>query len=407
MTTHEIDFNLDFTDPELWGERVPTEEFAQLRRSAPVWWCEQSDAASVFGDGGYWVVSKHADVRAVSRDSGLFSSELKTAIIRYPEGSTLEDIDSTRALLVNMDAPKHPAHRRIISRGFTPKAINALRSALTTRAHAIVEEAKAAGEGDFVDQVARELPLQAIAELLGVPQEDRFKLFEWSNQCLIWDDEEFDADPRAASAELVAYAWQMAEDRRNAPLKDIVTQLVTADVDGKGLESDEFAFFVMLLVIAGNETTRNAITHGMKAFVDHPQQWELYKKTRPTTAADEIVRWGTPVSAFQRAATRDTVLNGTEIKAGQRLGLFYSSANFDDDVFADPFKFDITRDPNPHLGFGGTGAHFCVGASLARLEIDIMFNAIADVLPDLTQVSEPQRVKAPWVNGIKHWNVRY
>ncbi|MGY5276726.1 cytochrome P450, partial [Nocardia gipuzkoensis] len=294
-----------------------------------------------------------------------------------------------------------------ISKGFTPRAVESLRAALTERAARIVHEAKKSGSGDFVEQVACELPLQAIAELLGIPQEDRKKIFDWSNQMISYDDPEFEGDHQAATAEVMGYAWNMAEQRRACPAEDIVTQLVNADIDGEHLGSDEFAFFVILLSVAGNETTRNSITHGMKAFVDHPEQWEIYRQQRPRTAPDEIVRWATPVTAFQRTATQDTVLGGQEIKQGQRLGLFYSSANFDEEAFADPFTFDVLRDPNPHVGFGGTGTHYCVGANLARLQIDLMFNAIAEVMPNLRQVADPVRLRSGWLNGIKRWEVEY
>ncbi|MEU8899786.1 cytochrome P450 [Nocardia sp. NPDC048505] len=413
MSAPSLPTGFDFTDPALWEIRNPTAEFAELRRTAPVWWNPQTDEQSGgFRDGGYWVVTKHEDIKEISRNAELFSAQEKGSIIRLPGQVTADQIEVTRALLVNMDPPKHTKIRRIISRGFSPRAVAGLRAALAERATAIVRAARAAGQGDFVEQVACELPLQAIAELLGVPQEDRRKLFEWSNQMLNYDDPEYgdatttDASTNA-SVEILGYAWQMAEQRRTRPLDDIVSQLVHADLEGEALGSDEFGFFVILLAVAGNETTRNAITHGMKAFIDHPEQWELYKRERPRTAVDEVVRWATPVTAFQRTATADTELGGQRIRRGQRVGLFYSSANFDEEAFERPFEFDILRDPNPHLAFGGTGAHFCVGANLARLEIDLMFNAIADAMPDLSQVSEPERLRSGWINGIKHWQVRY
>ncbi|GAB2717941.1 cytochrome P450 [Nocardia thraciensis] len=398
----------DFTDPGLWATRSPVAEFAALRRTAPVWWNDQTpEQAAPFDDAGYWVVSRHEDIREISRHADVYSSHRKGAIIRLPGYTTPEQMQMTNdSLLVNMDPPKHTKIRRIVSKGFTPRAVEGLRAALTERAERIVHAAKASGGGDFVQQVACELPLQAIAELLGVPQDDRYKLFDWSNQMLSYDDPEY-GDSTAASAEILGYAWAMAEQRRNSPVADIVSQLVTADIDGEALGSDEFGFFVILLTVAGNETTRNAITHGMKAFVDHPEQWELYRDQRPRTAPDEIVRWATPVTAFQRTATRDVELGGQRIEAGQRLGIFYSSANFDEAAFEEPHRFDILRDPNPHLGFGGTGAHYCVGANLARLEIDLMFNAIADAMPELRQRSEPERLRSGWINGIKHWQVEY
>jgi cholest-4-en-3-one 26-monooxygenase len=199
----------------------------------------------------------------------------------------------------------------------------------------------------------------------------------------------------------------MAEDRKQCPRDDIVTKLVNAQLDGGTLSSDEFGFFVILLAVAGNETTRNAISHGMLAFLDHPDQWELYKEQRPDTAVDEIVRWATPVTVFQRTALRDTTLGGQAIKAGQRLGLFYRSANFDEDVFDHPERFDVLRSPNPQLGFGGTGTHYCLGVNLARLEISLMFNAIADTLPRIRKTGDAERLRSGWLNGIKRLPVAY
>jgi cholest-4-en-3-one 26-monooxygenase len=407
VSTMSLPEGFDFTDPDLLEQRLPVEEFVELRRTAPVWWNAQPHGIAGFQDDGYWVVSRHADVKEISRDTETFSSAENTAIIRFNEGMTREQIEAQRLILLNMDPPDHTKVRRIVSRGFTPRAVEALREPLRERARRIVDEALAAGSGDFVEQVSCELPLQAIAELLGVPQEDRKKIFNWSNEMVAYDDPEYDIDPETAAAEIVGYFAAMAEDRRANPRDDIVSKLVHADIDGEALTDDEFGFFVILLAVAGNETTRNAITHGMLAFFDHPDQWELFKRERPETAADEIVRWATPIVSFQRTAIRDTVLSGVEIKKGQRVGMFYSSANFDPDVFEDPQRFDITRDPNPHLGFGGQGAHYCLGANLARLEIGLMFNAIADVVPDIAKVGDPRRLRSGWINGVKEVQVKY
>ena len=407
MSTMSLPEGFDFTDPDLLEQRLPVEEFVELRRTAPVWWNAQPHGIAGFQDDGYWVVSRHADVKEISRDTETFSSAENTAIIRFNEGMTREQIEAQRLILLNMDPPDHTKVRRIVSRGFTPRAVEALREPLRERARRIVDEALAAGSGDFVEQVSCELPLQAIAELLGVPQEDRKKIFNWSNEMVAYDDPEYDIDPETAAAEIVGYFAAMAEDRRANPRDDIVSKLVHADIDGEALTDDEFGFFVILLAVAGNETTRNAITHGMLAFFDHPDQWELFKRERPETAADEIVRYATPIVSFQRTAIRDTVLSGVEIKKGQRVGMFYSSANFDPDVFEDPQRFDITRDPNPHLGFGGQGAHYCLGANLARLEIGLMFNAIADVVPDIAKVGDPRRLRSGWINGVKEVQVKY
>jgi cholest-4-en-3-one 26-monooxygenase len=383
------------------------DEFAELRRTAPVWWNRKPRGVGGFDDEGYWVVTRHADVVAVSRDNDNYSTWENTAIIRHQDGASREQIELQRFVMLNIDPPQHTKLRGIVSRGFTPRAINNLRSALSARAERIVADAIASGSGDFVTDVAAELPLQAIAELVGVPQDDRRKVFDWSNDMVGYDDPEYVGDPAAAAAELVGYAMVMAEDRRQCPRDDIVTKLVNAQVDGGELSSDEFGFFVILLAVAGNETTRNAISHGMHAFLENPGQWELFKAQRPDTAADEIVRWATPVTVFQRTALADTTLGGQQIAAGQRVGLFYRSANFDEEVFDHPERFDIRRSPNPHLGFGGSGAHFCLGASLARLEIDLIFNAIADHMPGIRLAGEPRRLRSGWLNGMKRLPVQY
>ena len=398
----------DFTDPDIHAERLPIEELAELRRTAPIWWNEQPLGVGGFDDGGYWVVTKHRDVKEISRRSDVFSSQEKTALPRYREGTVEEHIERGKFVLLNMDAPHHTHLRKIISRAFTPRAIVLLRAELRERAGAIADAAAQQGSGDFVEQVSCELPLQAIAGLMGVPQDERKKLFDWSNQMVGDVDPEFASnDAIGASIELIMYAMQMAADRSANPRDDLVTKLVQADVEGHKLSDDEFGFFVILLAVAGNETTRNSITHGMHAFTEFGDQWELYKKLRPATAVDEIVRWATPVTSFQRTALSDTELGGVKIKKGQRVVMVYRSANFDEEVFDDPMAFNILRDPNPHVGFGGTGAHYCIGANLARMTIDLMFNAIADAMPDLTPLSKPERLRSGWLNGIKHWNVDY
>ncbi|CQD22595.1 putative cytochrome P450 [Mycobacterium europaeum] len=408
MTCPHLPPGFDPTDPDIYAERLPVEELAELRHNAPIWWCDQPIGKGGFNDGGFWVVTKHKDVKEVSLRSDVFSSWLNGAIPRFADDMKREDIDVQRLVLLNMDPPQHTRLRRIISRGFTPRAIGRLRDELNERAQAIAKAATAEASGDFVEQVACELPLQAIAGLLGVPQEDRGKLFRWSNEMTGAEDPEFaHIDPKASSAEVLAYAMQMAELRAENPGDDIVSTLLQADIDGEKLSDDEFGFFVMMLAVAGNETTRNSITQGMMAFAHFPDQWTLYKRERPETAADEIVRWATPVTAFQRTAKEDTELSGVTIKKGQRVLMFYRSANFDEDVFTDPFTFDILRNPNPHVGFGGTGEHYCIGANLAKLTINLMFNAIADHMPDLTPLAKPERIRSGWLNGIKHWQVDY
>jgi cholest-4-en-3-one 26-monooxygenase len=409
MPTPHLASGFDFTDPGIYVERLPMAEFAELRASAPIWWNEQAPGnGGGFHDGGFWAISKHKDVKEVSLRSDVFSSYENSVIPRFNNDITREEIELNRLSMLNIDGPHHTRLRKIISRGFTPRAVARLHDELNDRAHKIAKAAAAAGSGDFVEQVSAELPLQAIAGLLGVPQHDRAKLFRWTNETTGNDDPEYvGSDPGASFAELIGYAMTLAQERAANPGDDVVTTLINADIDGEKLSNDEFGFFVALLAAAGNETTRNSITQGMMAFAEFPDQWELFKKERPQTAADEIVRWATPVTCLQRTALQDYELSGVQIKKGQRVVMFYRSANFDEEVFEDPSTFNILRNPNPHFGFGGSGAHYCLGANLARMTINLIFNAIADHMPDLMPVSKPERLRSGWLNGIKHWQVDY
>ena len=261
--------------------------------------------------------------------------------------------------------------------------------------HNLVDEAMAKGSADFVTDVAAPLPLYVICELLGAPVEDRNKIFEWSNRMIGSEDPDYAGTPAegaAAAAEVYAYANQLAAQRREEPRDDIVTRLLQPAENGESLREDEFDLFVLLLVVAGNETTRNAASGGMLALFEHPDQWErlVADPSLARTAADEIVRWVSPVNLFRRTATCDTTIRDKEIKEGDKVVVFYSSANRDEDVFAGPSEFDIGRDPNPHIGFGGGGAHFCLGNHLAKLELRVLFEVVAERMPNLSQAGSGQ-----------------
>ncbi|ATA27650.1 putative cytochrome P450 [Mycobacterium lepraemurium] len=408
MPSPNLPPGFDLLDPDVCVKGLPVAELAELRKSAPIYWVDVPGGTGCFGDKGYWAITKHKDVKEISVRSDIFSSQQDCAIPVWPKEMTREQIDLQRNVMHNMDAPHHTRLRKIISRGFTPRAVGRLRDELDPRAQNIAKTAAAAGAGDFVEQVSCELPLQATAGLLGVPQGGPGQDLRWSNEMTGNEDPEYaHIDPAMSSAELIMYAMKMAEERAKNPGDDIVTRLIQADLDGEKLSDDEFGFFVVMLAVAGNETTRNSITHGMITFADNPDQWELFKKERPETAPDEIVRWATPVTAFQRTALEDYELSGVQIKRGQRVVMFYRSANFDEEVFEDPHRFNILRNPNPHIGFNGTGAHYCIGANPARMTISLIFNAVADHMPDLKPLSAPERLRSGWLNGIKHWQVDY
>ena len=401
-----IPAGFDFTDPELFEKRLPHDEWRELRRSEPIRRVDKEPGIDGFDDDHYWLATKHADVKEISRVTGeTFSAGENTMIPRFAEGTDRSIIEAQREMLVNEDGEIHKKHRRIISRGFTPRGVAGMRDELAERARQIVTEAAKNNADDFVTAVASELPLQAIAELLGVPQEDRHKIFEWSNTMTSYDVPGGMDLAAVASMQLIDYFQNMANERAANPQDDIVSKLVQADIDGEHLSPEEFGWFVTLLAVAGNETTRNATTHGMVAMLANPDQWDLFKAERPETAYDEILRWASPITQFQRTAMEDVEIGGVTIRKGERALLCYGSANFDEDVFEDPFTFNILRDPNPHVTFGGQGPHYCIGANLAKMQLELIFNAIADYFPDLTALGDPARLRSGWLNGLTEWKV--
>jgi cholest-4-en-3-one 26-monooxygenase len=376
------------------------DELTRLTRPMPVCWHEPD------ADGGFWVVTRHADVLAVSLAPQTYSSHSNTQLIRT---RTLdpEVLEAQKQQLLNQDPPAHTKLRAIVQRAFTVRSIEGMRERLAGYAHDIVRRALERGEGNFVTDVAAELPLLAITELLGIPAEDRQKVYEWAETMIRFEDPDMGDAGMQAVTEAYLYANGLASSRKAVPTGDVVSRLVHADIDGEGLTEIEFDMFFVLLMVAGTETTRNAVSHGILAFLDYPDQWDRYRAERPPTAADEILRWASPALSYQRTATRDTELGGQSIRAGERVGVFLLPANRDPAVFADPDRFDIGRDPNPHVSFGGRGPHFCLGASLARLEIAVTFDAIADLMPRPELLGKPRLLDSTVINSITELPMRY
>ena len=404
MPSTPVDAHLDLTDPDLLADHLPLDEFAWLRRNQPVRWNPQASTGSDYGDGGFWALTRHVDVSAVTRSPG-WSVEAKSAFARRLDASDPTG-ESTRNLLLCMDPPRHTRVRSVGNRCFTPRALAGLEDDLREQAHRIVWAAKREGTGDFVIDVARHLPLQAIAGLMGIPDADQEKFFHWSDQMAGSEDPEYASD-LSGTVDMFVYAHSAAEARADVDLGDVTSRLVRPDAKGERLTSEEFGFFFMILAVAGNETTRQAITHGMLAFLEHPDQWERWRSERPTTAVDEILRWASPAVVLQRTASEETEVAGRPVRQGERVGLYFASANFDEEVFDEPHEFDIGRSHNPHVTFGAGGSHYCLGANLSRLELKVMFDVLADELADVTLTGPPRRLRSSWLNGIKHLPVDY
>jgi cholest-4-en-3-one 26-monooxygenase len=399
--------DIDLLNRDRFTEGIPHDWFTLLRREAPVYHHPEPDGP------GFWVITKYDDVVAVGRDGKTFSSDQARGGVVMLEGPTADLGEMPPGnLMLTMDAPEHTRYRKLVNAGFTPRRINALEPHIRDLTVGILDQVIEAGECDFVVDVAAELPLQVIAEMLGVPMEDRHKLFEWSNRMVGSEDPEYivaDAEIEAAQAEMFMYANELARERRENPRDDIVTALLDAEVDGDRLSEMDFNLFFLLLSVAGNETTRNSMAHGMLAFLENPDQYELLVKdpSLATPATEEIVRWASPVMYFRRNVTKDTEIRGQQIKAGEKVAIYYVSANRDEDVFEHPFTFDIRRDPNDHVGFGGGGPHHCLGANLARMEIRVLFEEMARRIPRVEATGEAAHLRSNFIGGIKHLPVQF
>jgi cytochrome P450 len=388
----------DLLDAATFANGPPYEALAALRREAPVCWYSHPVA------GGFWVITKHADVVAVSRDSQLFSSAHK-GYMPAPEVDPI-DLEQSRLMLLGMDPPAHTRLRGLVNRGFTPRRVARLEPRIRELCRQIVDAVLPRGECDFVTDIAGELPSYLIAELVGIPLEDGRKLYELTEVMHGADNA-----PEAAQviAEMFAYSAGVRGAKRARPGQDLASVLLEAEIDGSRLSDLEFDLFFLLLVNAGGDTTRNLVASGMQALIDHPEQLAALRVDRALLpgAIEEMLRFTTPVVQFQRAATRDTELRGVAIRAGDPLVIFYPSANRDEEVFAEPDRFDIRRDPNPHVAFGGGGSHFCLGASLARLEIRCLFDELLDRVHALELNGPVERLHSWFINGPRRMPVRF
>ncbi|HZO10142.1 MAG TPA: cytochrome P450 [Myxococcota bacterium] len=356
---------------------------------------------------GYWAVVRHADVLEVSRDAERFCSGRGTQIPDMPDS-----FNEFFGSMINLDDPRHARLRRIVSAGFTPRMLARVEADVQRVAAQVVDAVAPRGSCDFVTDIAAELPLRIICNLMGIPESQTRFVFDRTNVILGAGDPEYVAQienvPAAllgAGAELAALVQELGRERLKKPTDDLTSALVHAQLDGEKLTDAELGSFFVLLVVAGNETTRNAISHGMRALCEHPEQRALWQKdfeALAPSAVEEIVRWATPVIHFRRTATRDTELAGQKVRAGDKLVLWYVSANRDEAAFADPYRFDLQRSPNEHVGFGGPGAHYCLGAHLARREITVMFRELFRHLPDLEITGPPQMLASNFIHGIKH-----
>jgi cytochrome P450 len=394
--------DIDLFNPDTFVQGVPHYAFRLLRAEAPVFWHKEPKGP------GFWVVSKYADVVTVSKDPATFSSARKgTQIMDPPE----EDLVGIQLMMLNMDPPRHVRYRRLVSKGFTPRMVQRLEPHIREITTRIIDGVAAKGECDFVTQVAAELPLQVIAEMMGIPLEDRYKVFDWTNRLIGFDDPKYSGsmeDAKVASMEMYMYANQLAVERKQNPRDDLVSVLMEAEVDGEKLSEAEFDAFFLLLAVAGNETTRNLISGGMLALIEHPEERArlLEDSSLLPTAVEEMLRYVSPVMQFRRTVTRDTELQGQKIREGDKVVIYYISANRDEEVFPDPDRFDIGRTANDHLAFG-LGHHFCLGADLARLEIRVMFAQLLRCLPDLELAGPVERLRSNFINGIKRMPVRF
>jgi methyl-branched lipid omega-hydroxylase len=398
--------------PEFWVQPMAQieEELARLRAEEPVAWREPPPVPEELGlprGRGYWAVTRHAEILAASKQPDIFSSAQGITMLDTPP-----EFNEFFGSMIAMDDPRHARLRKLVSAGFTPRMLRQLEDSVQQVAAEIVDEVAPRGEVDFVTDVAAALPLRIICEMMGVPRDQYRYVFDRTNIILGAGDPEYVADVDdiltailQAGADLAQLMGEVAASKEGGTGEDLTTLLMKAEVDGERLSQADLASFFVLLVAAGNETTRNAISWGLTLLTDNPDQRRIWQEDFDAvapTAVDEIVRMASPVTYMRRTATRDAELGGRQIRAGDKLGLFYWSANRDEAVFADPDRFDVRRSPNDHVGFGGPGPHFCLGAHLARREITVMFRELFRRVPDIDATGTPEPLLSSFIHGVKH-----
>jgi cytochrome P450 len=403
--------DIHFDDPLFWAKPIEEREgaFLLLRRERPMSFHEEFEPPPnipIPRGPGYWSVTRHADVIAASRRSDLFCSGKGINIPDMPA-----EMSEFFGSMIAMDDPRHARLRGIVSRGFTPRALGKLQHDVERRAAALVDAVIDQGECDFVTRIAAPLPLGIICDMMGIPESQTQFVFDQTNVILGLGDPEYVTPGTSpiiaaltAGRALADLMNEIGAERRKNPKDDLTSQLLNAQIDGEALTDQELASFFILLVAAGNETTRNAISHGMKALSDHPaerRKWAADFERVAPSAVEEIVRWASPVIHFRRTVTRDTELGGQKLREGEKIVLWYNSANRDELAFDEPYRFDVTRTPNEHVGFGGPGAHHCLGANLARREITVVFRELFRRLPDLEISGEPAMLQSNFIHGIK------
>jgi cytochrome P450 len=400
LRLHEI----DFTKLSSFGGDMPDHWFTFLRREAPVWFHPPVEAAAELGGEGFWVLSRHAEIFQANRDHRTFSAE--TGPGRAGGGIMLRDVDAAIGeMMIMTDPPRQQRLRQLVNQGFSPRLVRRLEEYCRDLAKQLFDRVVERGECDFVSEIAGELPLQVIAEILGVPPEDRRDVFTWTNQAL--DDALPEGDRLTAVTEMYAYAMRLAAERRAKPTDDVFSRLALAEMteeDGRRhpLGDLEIAHFFQLIATGGSETTRNAISGGLLACLDNPGELERLRRDRSLlpVAVDEILRWTSPVNYFRRTATRDVEVRGRTIRAGDKVSLWYCSANRDEDVFDEPFRFDVGRTPNHHFAFGAGGAHYCLGANLAKMEIEVVYDELLRRIDDIEVAGPVKRFCPAWYLNV-------